>query len=100
MAWARFRNSIRYYRKVREGKRVHSIYLGNGAAAEAAAQAVEEAAKERKALRDAKLKDKALDDRINALTRQSAAVTAEVLTAAGFHQYQRQWKLKTPRSKN
>jgi len=100
MAWARFRNSIRYYRKVRVGKRVHSIYLGNGVAAEAAAQAVEKAATERRALQVAKLKDKALDARINALTRQSAAVTAEVLTASGFHQYQRQWKLKTPPTKN
>jgi len=100
MAWVSFRNTSRYYRKVREGKKVHSIYLGNGVAAEAAAMAVDEAAKERAALRDAKLKDKALDDRINALMSQGSALTAEVLTAAGFHQYQRQWKLKTPRSKN
>lgn len=94
MAWVAFKNTSRYYRKVREGKKVHSIYLGNGAAAEAAAQAVEDAAKEREALREAKIKDKALDDRINAITRQSAAVTAEVLTAAGLHQYQRQWRRK------
>jgi deoxyhypusine synthase len=100
MAWARFRNSVRYYRKVRDGKKVHSIYMGNGAAAEDAAKAVEDAAKERSALRDAKLKEKALDDQINALMSQGAALTADVLTAAGFHQYQRQWKLKTPRSQN
>jgi len=100
MAWVAFKNTSRYYRKVRDGKKVHSIYLGNGAAAEAAAKTVEDAAKERAALRDTKLKDKALDDRINALMSQGSALTAEVLTAAGFHQYQRQWKLKTPRSQN
>jgi hypothetical protein len=100
MAWVTFKNTSRYYRKVREGRRVHSVYLGNGAAAEAAAKAVEDAAKERAALRDAKLKDKATDDQINALIGLGAALTADALTKAGFYQYQRQWKLKTPRSQN
>lgn len=100
MAWARFRNSVRYYRKVRQGKKVHSIYLGNGVAAEAAAKAVEDNAKERAALREAKRKERAFDDQINALISQGAALTADALTAAGFHQYQRQWKLKYPPSQN
>jgi len=93
MAWVAFKNTSRYYRKVRDGKKVHSIYMGNGAAAEAAAKAVENAAKERAALREANRKERALDDQINALISQGSAITAQVLTAAGFHQYQRQWKL-------
>ena len=99
MAWVTFKNTSHYYRKVRQGKKVHSIYLGNGAAAEAAAQAVEDAAKDRAALRELKKKDQAIDNRINALISQGSALTAEILTAAGFHQYQRQWKLKSPQTK-
>jgi hypothetical protein len=94
MAWVAFKNTSRYYRKVREGKKVHSIYLGNGAAAEAAAQAVEDAAKERVVLRERKRRDQALDDQIKALMSQGSAITAQVLTAAGLHQYQRQWRRK------
>lgn len=94
MAWVAFKNTSRYYRKVRQGKKVHSIYLGNGAAAQAAAQAVEEAAKERVALRERKRSDHALDDHIKALIKQSSALTTDVLTAAGLHQYQRQWRRK------
>jgi hypothetical protein len=96
MPWVAFKNTSRYYRKVREGKKVHSIYLGNGAAAEAAAQAVENAAKEREALREAKRKDKTTDDQINALIGQGAALTADALTKAGFYRYQRSWKPKSP----
>jgi hypothetical protein len=94
MAWVAFKNTSRYYRKVRQGKKVHSIYLGNGAAAEAAAQAVEDAAKERVVLRERKRRDQALDDQIKALMSQGSAITAQVLTAAGLHQYQRQWRRK------
>jgi hypothetical protein len=94
MAWVAFKKTSRYYRKVRHGKKVHSIYLGNGEAAEAAAQAVEEAAKERAALREGKMRDHALDDQIKALMSQGSAITAQVLTAAGLHQYQRQWRRK------
>jgi hypothetical protein len=94
MAWVAFKNTSRYYCKVREGKKVHSIYLGNGAAAEAAAQAVEDAAKERVVLRERKRRDQALDDQIKALMSQGSAITAQVLTAAGLHQYQRQWRRK------
>jgi shikimate 5-dehydrogenase len=94
MAWVAFKNTSRYYRKVRQGKKVHSIYLGNGAAAEAAAQAVEDASKERVVLRERKRRDQALDDQIKALMSQGSAITAQVLTAAGLHQYQRQWRRK------
>lgn len=94
MAWVAFKNTSRYYRKVRQGKKVHSIYLGNGAAAEAAAKAVEEAAKERIALRARKRMDRTLDEQIKALIDQSTAITTHVFTAAGLHQYQRQWRRK------
>lgn len=100
MGWVSFRNTSRYYRKVRAGKKVLSIYMGNGVAAEAAAKAVEDNAKERAYLRDAKRKDRALDDQINALIGQGAALTADALTKAGFYKYQRQWKLKYPPSQN
>jgi hypothetical protein len=96
MAWASYKNSTRYYRKVREGKKVRSVYMGNGEEAHAAARAVEEAAKERATLREIRMRDKALDERINALIREGNTLTARTLAAAGFYQYQRQWKIKTP----
>lgn len=96
MAWASYKNSTRYYRKVREGKKVHSVYMGSGEEAHAAARAVEEAAEERATLREIKAKDKALDERINALIKEGNILTARTLETAGFYQYQRQWKIKTP----
>ena len=96
MAWASYKNSTRYYRKVREGKKVHSVYMGNGEEAHAAARAVEEATKERATLREIRMRDKALDERINALTKEGKALTDNALEAAGLYQYQRQWKIKTP----
>ena len=74
--------------------------MGNGVAAEVAAKAVEDNAKERAALREGKRKDKATDDQINALIGQGAALTADALTKAGFYKYQRQWKLKSLLSQN
>ena len=96
MAWASYKNSTRYYRKVREGKKVHSVYMGNGEEAHAAAKAVEEAAIERATLQEIKAKDKALDERINSLIREGNTLTSSALKEAGFYQYQRQWKIKTP----
>jgi hypothetical protein len=96
MAWASFKNSKRYYRKVREGKKVRSIYLGNGEEAHAAAKAVEEAAKQRMTLREIKMQDKSLDDRISSAVRECSALTANSLKTAGFYQYQREWKIKKP----
>ena len=96
MAWASYKNSTRYYHKVREGKKVHSVYMGNGEEAHAAARAVEEAAIERATLREIRMVDKALDERINALIREGKSLTNRALEDAGFYQYQRQWKIKTP----
>ena len=96
MAWASYKNSTRYYRKVRVGKKVHSIYMGNGEEAHAAAKAVEEAAKERATLREIRMRDKAIDERINALIKDCNSLTANALESSGFYQYQRQWKIKTP----
>ncbi|MCE9542151.1 MAG: hypothetical protein K8R38_01315 [Verrucomicrobia bacterium] len=99
MAWASYKNSTRYYLKVREGKKVHSIYMGNGEEAHAAAKGIEESAKERERLREIRMSDKALDERINALISKGNTLTASTLKAAGFYQYQRQWKIKAPRTK-
>jgi len=94
MAWSTYKNSTRYYRKVREGKKVHSIYMGSGEEAYAAAKVVEDSINIRAELRAIKMRDKALDDRINAAIKECNTLTFMALEKAGFYQYQRQWKIK------
>jgi len=100
MAWSKYRNSVRYYRKVREGNKVRSIYLGNGPEAQAAAKAIETSTRVLAELKQLKDRDKTLDDQINLLISQGSSITANVLTIAGFQLYQRQWKLKKTTTKN
>jgi hypothetical protein len=94
MAWERIGNSTRYVQKVRRGKRVLSIYLGSGAEAQKVANEVEEASKKRAAVREMKRSDQDIEALIDCMNGQAQAITADILTSAGFHNHKRQWRKK------
>jgi hypothetical protein len=98
MGWEERGGQRYYYRKVRRGGRVFSVYTGNGVMGEiAAAQDADErasAVQTREELR----REMATQDRIDGLIGESERIAERAgraaLEAAGFHLHKRQWRLK------
>jgi transcriptional regulator with PAS, ATPase and Fis domain len=98
MGWEERGGRRYYYRKVRKGGRVFSVYEGGGIDGEiAAAQDVVE--QEKKTQTRAELqREMAAQDRIDNLIGESERIAQDAarraLEAAGFHQHKRHWRLK------
>ncbi len=96
MAWETRGNGSYYYRKVRDGGRVRSVYVGAGlwAEAEAIADEVnrETAAAGRAAWSTRVQAEQADDEAIAAAGDVAQTLTAAVLIAAGCYTHRRQWR--------
>ena len=96
MGWETRGNGRYYYRKVRDGGRVRSEYLGAGVVAELLAE-VDDLDRQRR-----QLEDEARRAEVDAERRTAAALaevdrmvqtmTAAVLIAEGYHTHRRQWR--------
>ena len=98
MGWEQRRGRSYYYRKVREGGRVRSEYVGSGIVAQICAGDDEDKRRDRAAKRaadhatrqaEAEI-DQQLADAESALT----AMTHATLYAAGCHRHKGQWRKK------
>ncbi len=93
----RNKNGLYYYRKVRRGRRVFSEYIPAQAV-----KLVEQLAMAERARRTAALRQRqdfeaadAAAERAIALGR---AMSADILTGAGYHQHKGQWRRKSERA--
>lgn len=103
MPWEE-RNGGRYfYRKVREGGRVFSVYEGGGLAGQIAAERQKAATVERTRTRAELRREAAKQDRIDGLIGEAEVIAGRVagamLEAAGYHSHKRQWRLKRDATK-
>lgn len=103
MPWEE-RNGQRYfYRKVRKGGRVFSVYEGGGLAGQFAAErhAAEVAARvqSRAELRQEAAKQDRVDGLIGEAEVIAGRVASAMLEAAGYHAHKRQWRLKRDAAK-
>lgn len=98
MAWEARGGKRYYYRKVRKGGRVFSVYEGGGIGGEiAAAQDAREQEKKtqtRAELRREMAAQDRIDNLIGASERMAQDAARRALEAAGYHQHKRQWRLK------
>jgi hypothetical protein len=87
-----------YYRKVREGGRVRSEYMGSGLQAQLSAEEDESKRRERKAQRAADRADRhaeaQIDRQFASVESAIAAMTHATMFAAGYHQHKGQWRKK------
>lgn len=96
MGWETRGSGTYYYRKVRDGGRVRSEYVGTGLVAEILAEA------DALGRHDAERQRQAWQAQVDAERRTAAALaevdrmvqgmTAAVLIAAGYHTHRRQWR--------
>lgn len=98
LAWE-VRNGRRYYyRKVRRGGRVFSVYEGGGLSGRISEMQVAEACAEKQAraltLREQAARDDSIDAMIDESWRMVSAATAAALESAGFHRHKGQWRLR------
>jgi hypothetical protein len=98
MPWEERSGRRYYYRKVRKGDRVFSVYEGAGLAG-ALAEARDATERETRAQsREEVRHELAHADQVDAMVDRSwlvaEAAARSVLQAAGFHLHHRQWRLK------
>ncbi|MDQ5839364.1 MAG: hypothetical protein M3379_21520 [Acidobacteriota bacterium] len=98
MAWEERNGRRYYYRKVRRGGRVFSVYEGGGFGGTLAEARDEEERKERGRKTRSLRAELAAQDAVDAvIDRQWQAVKAAAdaaLEAAGYHRHKRQWRLR------
>ena len=98
MAWEERGGKRYYYRKIRKGGQVFSVYEGGGIGGEIAAaqDAGERATKTqtREELRAEMVKQDRIDNLIGESERIAQDAARHALEAAGFHRHNRQWRLK------
>ncbi|HJQ32943.1 MAG TPA: hypothetical protein VJ866_12225 [Pyrinomonadaceae bacterium] len=98
MAWEERAGRRYYYRKVRKGGRVFSVYEGGGISGTLAeaqdAEARQSRQRKPRSLRAELAAQDAIDAKIDEAWRVVERVAAEALQAAGYHQHKRQWRLK------
>ena len=94
MAWETRHGRLFYYRKVREGKRVRSIYMGDGAAAEQCSEEVHAKHRRQQQERVSRESENAIERQFAALDREISTITKTTLTTAGFHQHKGTWRKK------
>ena len=94
MAWEHRHGRPFYYLKVREGKRVRSIYIGNGEDAHLCSEMVEGKNHHDQRERVFRESENALERQLAALDAEVAAITKATLKTAGFHQHKGTWRKK------
>ena len=98
MSWEQRNGRSYYFRKVREGGRVRSKYVGSGIVAQICAgndnvKRRDRAAK-RAADRAARHAEAKLDRQLAAVESALATMTHATLSAAGYHKHNGQWRKK------
>jgi hypothetical protein len=98
MPWEERGGRRYYYRKVRKGGRVFSVYVGGGIAGTLASQLDEADRKERDRDREDLRRELARQDEADALVERSWRVAQDaeraILEEAGYHLHNRQWRLR------
>lgn len=96
MGWEKRGNREYYYRKVREGSRVRSVYVGRGELAQLTAALIamqrEDRSNQNQELRLEQALLRAFDLEVHAMEAVIITITEAALLAAGFHQHKRQWR--------
>ena len=96
MSWEQRRGRSYYYRKVREGGRVRSKYVGNGIVAQICARDDDakrrDRATQRAADRAVRHAEAQVDRQLAGVESAIAAMTHATLFAAGYHQHKGQWR--------
>ncbi|MBS1724179.1 MAG: hypothetical protein JSS66_14640 [Armatimonadetes bacterium] len=84
-----------YYRKVRAGKSIRSIYMGSGLTAVCLALADFEAAEKRsESRRAARDLAKRAEEALRSVSLEAEAEYRSFMLATGHHQHKRQWRKK------
>lgn len=96
MGWETRGNGRYYYRKVRDGGRVRSEYLGAGVVAELLAE-VDDLDRQRRQLEAEEWQDVIDAERrhgapLAEVDRMVQGMASAVLIAAGYHTHRRQWR--------
>lgn len=98
MPWEERGGRRYYYRKVRKGTRVFSVYVGGGVVGELSAQIDEAERKVRASNREELRRELARQDEVDALLERSwrvaEAAARSALEEAGYHLHHRQWRLR------
>jgi len=94
MAWEHRHGKLFYYRKVREGNRVRSVYMGNGELAAECSEKVQAEHRCQQQERVFKESENAIERQLAALDAEIAAITENTLTTAGLHQHKGTWRKK------
>jgi hypothetical protein len=98
MAWEERGGRRYYYRKVRRGGQVFSVYEGGGIGGAIAAAQDEAEQQKVTQTREELWQDMAAQDRIDNLIGESERIAEgaahAALEAAGFHRHKREWRLK------
>jgi hypothetical protein len=96
MAWEQRRGQFYYYRKVREGGRVRSKYVGSGIVAHICAGDDDDKRRDRAAKRAAdhatRLGEAGIDRQLAGVESAIAVMTHATLVAAGYRQHKGQWR--------
>lgn len=96
MSWEQRRGRSYYYRKVREGGRVRSKYVGTGIVAQICAGDDDakrrDRATQRAADRATRQAEAQVDRQLAGVESAIAAMTHATLFAAGYHQHKGQWR--------
>lgn len=98
MPWEQRGGRSYYYRKVRKGNRVFSVYEGGGLTGALAEARDKDERREQARTREEVRREMEHADRLDALVERSwlaaEAVAKTVLESAGYHLHHRQWRLK------
>jgi hypothetical protein len=96
MGWEQRRGRSYYYRKVREGGRVRSKYVGSGLVAQICAgddgNKRRDRAAKHAADRATRQAEAAIDRQLASVESAIAAMTHATLFAAGYHKHKGQWR--------
>ncbi len=96
MGWEQRRGRSYYYRKVREGGRIRSQYVGTGTLAQLCAE-LDGCGRQKRAAkcaaeRDTRQAEAEVDRQLGAAESVLTGMTHATLFAAGFHNYKSQWR--------
>lgn len=96
MGWEQRRGRSYYYRKVREGGRIRSQYMGSGTVAQLSAEldGCERQEREQKRCEQRKMRDeeRQIDRQLTDAETKITTITNATLRAAGYHQHKGQWR--------
>jgi len=98
MGWEQRRGRSYYYRKVREGGRVRSEYVGSGIVAQICAGHDEDKRRDRQARQAAdhatRQAEAVIDRQLRDAESALVAITRATLLSAGYHMHKGQWRKK------